>query len=87
MVTAGEDAAQAEDDNEEEGRAEGEAKGRSRCVHVVRCHVLTVHSLSSLLPLPSYDRYDGEKLGNVVVGLGFWGWERGVFIYIFIYLR
>ena len=44
MVAAGEDAAEAEDDDEEEGSAEGEAQGRPRCIDVWRRVIGALHS-------------------------------------------
>lgn len=44
MVAAREDATQGEDDDQEKGSAQGEPKGRSRCVHVGwRRKILALH--------------------------------------------
>jgi len=43
VVATGEDAAEAEDDDQEEGSAQGEAEGRSRCVHAGWREILALH--------------------------------------------
>lgn len=51
MVATGEDAAEAEDDDQEEGSAQGEAEGRSRCVHARWREILALHYAHLLLLL------------------------------------
>lgn len=51
MVATGEDAAEAEDDDQEEGSAQGEAEGRSRCVHAGWREILALHYAHLLLLL------------------------------------
>ena len=53
MVAAREDAAEGEDDDQEERRAEGEPEGRPRCVHVGRREIRALHSLRLAMILPS----------------------------------
>lgn len=43
MVAAREDATEGEDDDQEKGSAQGEAKGRSRCVDVWRRNIRALH--------------------------------------------
>lgn len=67
MVAAREDATQAEDDDQEECSAQGEAKGRSRCIHVVGWRkILALHRVLMLLllqlsPLHSCVRNRGRE--------------------------
>jgi len=49
VVAAGEDAAEAEDYDQEEGSAQGEAEGRSRCVDVGWGKILALHRVDSVL--------------------------------------
>lgn len=49
MVAAGEHAAEAEDYDQEEGSAQGEAEGWSRCVDVGWGEILALHRVESVL--------------------------------------
>lgn len=54
MVAAGEDATQAENDDEKKSSAKREAQGRSRWVHVGWRKILTLHHNCLFLILHSY---------------------------------
>lgn len=87
MVAAGEDSAEAEDDDQEECCAKREAQGRPRCIHVGWRKILALHHLNlrlllltkttvvMVLFLHSCGREGGLK--GARVGFGLRKWDSG----------